>query len=262
MAKFKAKDKDKPKENKRIVTKPLPLMYKSSKRVLGNVTTRGMSNHPKQSVDENKNIRRNKSQSEESLLNLEIPDQRPKKKPQKTRSADNSPRRNLVKPKTKKGKSEPVSEVEDVLKNNNKYNKSLPLRQYIKKSKPSTNDKDDEFTIDFFEKPVRPPVPESPFHNPHSNYNNSVGLIHSNPSSRQGTPNTFGGVNTPNLTANQRHSYVSNKGHRNILRRPNQLDERPVEEPSDDEELESIDLGSKLLGNVPEGAAVKHTTQG
>ena len=118
--------------NKRVVTKPLPLMYKSSKKVLGKMNDISKSNTNNR--DDQSRDRRNRAQSEEHLPNIESRDRRRKnQKPQRTRSADNSPTRNRF--KSKLPPAEPTSDPEDLRKNG----RVVPLSSRVKKPKKTKN---------------------------------------------------------------------------------------------------------------------------
>ena len=272
MTKFKEKDKEKPaKESrskntntkKRVVTKPLPLMYKS-KKVLGKVNShRPIPDDLQQLEGRLKNNRKNKSA--ESLPNVDQRDQRRKKKTQNTRSADNSPHRN--KPKLKKEKAEPTLEHEDESRNEHK---NLPLSHYIKQSKSSTNSKSEDFTIDIFEKESKPQQPkeDAPFYNPHRHNKSDNNITNNNYNYKNNSNNTFSGMNTANRGgATGRRNTIILKGrgemqaNGNVLKRPIIIDERLTDEPSD-EEIETIEFLSKSLPNVPEDAVMDTPPEG
>ena len=274
--KFKAKDKEKIANkghlkglynSKRIVTKPLPLMYKS-KNNLDRVNNKKAAHNSKHDHSKHTQGKKNKSQSEESLLNLDIRERRRKPKPLKTRSADNSPTR--AKNKGKEKSKEFSSDTED--SGMNMDPKKLPLSHYIKQSKSSvdkslTNGED--FTIKFYEKPDKKSEdrPESPFHNhfrsgggrssPLSDIGNFVASSQPEPRKKVGSKSFIGGTNTNSLAIKNSRGRGARPGHQShmVMRRPSTCNSGPVEEPSDDEELEEIEM-PKPLADVPEDSTL------
>ncbi|XP_018020423.1 uncharacterized protein LOC108676797 isoform X2 [Hyalella azteca] len=236
MPKFKVGDKSKYNRttqlrnanSKRIVTKPLPLMYRSSKQVLGKVdAAKKEDNHErdKKSQGINKDTR---WKSDENLLRVGHHRGPRIKKSINTRSADNSPSRNtqITKNEMEKASSDPEEETHAT-------RRGVPSNSLAKQYKSSIS-KSEDFSIHILEKLQEnsESVEESPFHNPYGQRKskNIINNRHKNSSN--------------NMLDKNRHmpKQTSRSGGANVIRRPSTvLDVGPAEEPSDNEDLESVD---------------------
>ena len=257
--KFKAKEKQSkdPKlksvqVQKRIVTKPLPLMYKS-KGALGSVHK--MSDRlliPKRGKESKLEKASKKSASEESLLNIDKKEKRKRGRVKKVRSADNSPVRRVGTKTTTNAKKDKSSHT----KSDTKNPKRIPLSHYIKKSKASMNKKhsntledDRPFTIDFFEKAPKKTQdkPLSPFHNPYRDPSYAPRQDSPKEDSRPEPARHQPVHGAGNRKGNARRGRGRGRG--NVMKRPSQVHHSS---PADvEEDIDKIDL-SQPLEKVPE----------